>query len=109
MKNPDAQAVPPRVVEQKGNRDGHVKRVVCFNCGKEGHYTNGCPTKRKRTRSRDAKLYCLKCGEDGHLASWCEKEDDDQPQDQNSNSPALSQTSLIDSLAKTDDQDISTK
>ena len=76
MKNPDAQAVPPRVVEQKGNRDGHVKRVVCFNCGKEGHYANGCPTKRKRTRSRDAKLYCLKCGEDGHLASWCEKEDD---------------------------------
>jgi len=68
-KNPDAQVVPPRVeVEQKGVRDGHVKGV-CFKCGKEGHYANKCPMKRKRTRSRDARLYCLKYGEDGHLAS----------------------------------------
>ena len=41
--------------------------------------------------------------------SWCEKEDNDQPQDQNSNSPALRQTSLNDFLAKTDDQDTSAK
>ena len=82
---------------------------MCSVCSKEGHYANGCPTKRKMTRSRDLGLYCLKCGEDGHFVSWCEKEDDDQPQDQNPNSPALSQTSLIDSLAKTDDQDTSAK
>ena len=84
--------------------------MFCYSvCSKEGHYANGCPTKRKVTRSRDIGLYCLKCGEDGHLVSWCEKEDDDQPQDQNPNSPALSQTSLIDSLAKIDDQDTSAK
>ena len=92
------------MVEQKGGRDGHIKRIVCFKCGEkghyanrcptkqgsqdgyakrvcfvcgeEGHYANGCPTKRKMTRSRDLGLYCLKCGEDGHLASWCEKEND---------------------------------
>ena len=110
MKNPDAQAVPPRVVvKQEGCQDRHVKRIVCFKCSEKGHYANRCLTRRERTRSHDLGLYCLKCGGDGHLASWCEKEDDDQPQDQNSNSPALSQTSLIDSLAKTDDQDISTK
>ena len=110
MKNPDAQAVPLRVVvKQKGCQDGCVKRIVCFKCSEKGHYANRCPTRRERTRSHDLGLYCLRCGGDRHLASWCEKEDDDQPQDQNSNSPALSQTSLIDSLAKTDDQDISTK
>ena len=48
-------------------------------CSKEGHYTNGCPTKRKKTRSRDLGLHGLKCGEDGHRVSWCEKEDNDQP------------------------------
>ena len=79
---------------------GPVKRQVAEAWNNE---------KRKMTRSRDLGLYCLKCGEDGHLVSWCEKEDDDQPQDQNPNSPALGQTSLIDSLAKTDDQDTSAK
>ena len=35
-KNPDAQAVPPRVeVEHKEVQDGHVKGV-CFRCGKRG-------------------------------------------------------------------------
>ena len=93
MKNPNAQAVPLRVVvKQKGCQDGCVKRIVCFKCSEKGHYANRCPTKHKKTRSRDLVLYCLKCGEDGHLASWSEKEDDDQPQDQNSNSPALGQT-----------------
>ena len=80
-----------------------------FGCGKEGHYADGCPTKRKKTRSRDLGLYCLKCGEDGHFASWCEKDDDDQPKNRNSNSHTLGQTSSVDPLAKTDDQDTSTK
>ena len=62
---------------------------MCFISSKEGHYANGCPTKHKKTRSRDLGLYCLKCGEDGHLASWCEKEDEDQPLSGGSNSPAL--------------------
>ena len=76
-KNPDTQAIPPRVeMEQKESRDGCVKRVVCFKCSEKGHYANRCPTKHKKTRSRDLVLYCLKCGEDGHLASWCEKEND---------------------------------
>ena len=34
-----------------------------------------------------------------------EKEDDDQPKNQNSNSHTLGQTSSVDPLAKTDDQD----
>ena len=76
-KNPDAQAIPPRVeVEQKEGRGERIKRIVCFRCGERAHYANRCPTKRKKTRSRDLALYCLKCGEDGHLASWCEKEND---------------------------------
>ena len=73
-KNPDAQAVPPRVVvKQEGCQDRHVKRIVCFKCSEKGHYANRCPTRRERTRSHDLGLYCLKCGEDGHLASWCKK------------------------------------
>ena len=45
-KNPDAQAITPRVeVEQKESRDGHVKGVVCFRCGEKGHYANRCSTK----------------------------------------------------------------
>jgi len=76
-KDPDVQAILPRVVEeQKSSQDGRIKGVLCYKCGEKGHYANGCPMKRKRTRSRDARLYCLKCGEDGHLASWCEKEND---------------------------------
>ena len=38
-----------------------------------------------------------------------EKEDDDQPKNQSSNSHTLSQTSSVDPLAKTDDQDTSAK
>ena len=46
MKNPDAQAIPPRVeMEQKESRDGRDKGVVCFRCGEKGHYANRCSTK----------------------------------------------------------------
>ena len=38
-----------------------------------------------------------------------EKEDDDQPKNQSSNSHSLGQTSSVDPLAKTDDQDTSAK
>ena len=38
-----------------------------------------------------------------------EKEDDDQPKNRSSNSHTLGQTSSVDPLAKTDDQDTSTK
>jgi len=38
-----------------------------------------------------------------------EKEDDDQPKNQSSNSHTLGQTSSVDPLAKTDDQDTSAK
>ena len=82
---------------------------MCSVGSKEGHYANRCPTKRKKTRSRDLGLYCLKCGEDEHLASWCEKEDDDQPKKRNSNSHTLDQTSSVGPLAKRDDQDASAK
>ena len=45
-KNPDAQAIPPRVeMEQKESRDGRVKRVTCYKCGEKGHHANRCPTK----------------------------------------------------------------
>ncbi|KAG2591716.1 hypothetical protein PVAP13_5NG487000 [Panicum virgatum] len=120
-KDPDVQAIPPRVVEeQTSSRDGRIKRVmcykcgekghyanrcstkresqdgyakrVCFGCGKEGHYANSCPTKHKKTRSHDLRLYCLKCGEHGHIASWCEKDDDNQLHSQSPNSSALGQT-----------------
>jgi hypothetical protein len=46
MKNPDAQAIPPRVeMEQKESRDGRDNGVVCFRCGEKGHYANKCSTK----------------------------------------------------------------
>ena len=46
-KNPGAQAIPPRVeMQQKGNRDGRIKRVLCYKCGGKGHYANRCSTKR---------------------------------------------------------------
>jgi len=38
-----------------------------------------------------------------------EKEDDDQPKNRSSNSHTLGQTSSVDPLAKTDDQDTSAK
>ena len=45
-KDPDVQAIPPRVVEeQKSRRDGHIKRVMCYKCDEKGHYANRCPTK----------------------------------------------------------------
>jgi hypothetical protein len=45
-KDPDVQAIPPRVVEeQKSSRDGRIKRVMCYKCGEKGHYANRCPTK----------------------------------------------------------------
>ena len=89
-KDPNVQAIPPRVVEeQKSSRDGRIKRVLCYKCGEIGHYANGCPMKHKRTRSHGTRLYFLKCGEYGHLASWCEKEDNNQLHGQSSNSPTL--------------------
>jgi len=47
-KDPDVQAILPRVVEeQKSSRDGRIKRVMCYKCGEKGHYANRCPTKRE--------------------------------------------------------------
>ena len=46
-KNPGAQAIPLRVeMQHKGNRDGRIKRVLCYKCGGKGHYANRCSTKR---------------------------------------------------------------
>ena len=62
----------PIDVPQNESRNGYAKRV-CFGCGKEGHYADSYPTKHKKTRSCNTRLYCLRFGEDGHPASWCEK------------------------------------
>ena len=70
-KNPDAQAIPPRVeVEQKEDRDERVKRVVCFRCGEKGHYANRCSTKRG-SQDGYAKRVCFVCSKEGHYASRC--------------------------------------
>ena len=46
-KDPVVQAIPPRVVEKrKSSQDGRIKRVLCYKCGKKGHYANRCSTKR---------------------------------------------------------------
>ena len=59
-KNPGAQAIPPRVeMEHKSNRDGRIKRVMCYKCGEKGHYANRCPTKQG--------------GQDGCPAISCER------------------------------------
>ena len=68
-KNPDAQAIPPRVeMEQKESRDEHVKRVVCFKCGENGHYANRCSTKRG-SQDGYAKRVCFVCSKEGHYAN----------------------------------------
>ena len=88
---------------------GGSATVMCYKCGEKVHYANKCPMKRKRSRSRDARLYCLECGEDGHLASWCEKDDDNQMHGQSPSSPALGQTSSVGLLARVDDQGTSAR
>jgi len=86
-KNPDAQAVPPRVeVEQKEGRDECIKRIVCFRCGERGHYANRCPTKRK-------KMDTLPVGVRKRMMI--------NPR------ATLAQTSSVNLLAKQDDQDTS--
>ena len=70
-KDPDVQAIPPRVVEeQKSSQDGCIKRVLCYKCGEKGHYANKCPTKRE-SRDGYAKRVCFGCGNEGHYADSC--------------------------------------
>jgi hypothetical protein len=54
------------------SQDKSIQRL-CFECGKEGHYVNNCPTERRRILPSHDGLYCLKRRENGHLASWCAK------------------------------------
>ena len=70
-KNPDAQAIPPRVkMEQKKSRDGRDKGVVCFRCGEKGHYANRCSIKQG-SQDGYAKRVCFVCSKEGHYANRC--------------------------------------
>jgi hypothetical protein len=43
------------------SQDKSIKRLS-FRCGKEGHYVNSCPTKRKRIFVRNRMLFSLRGG-----------------------------------------------
>ena len=54
-KNPGAQAIPPKVeMQHKGNRDGRIKRVLCYKCGEKATMPIDVP------QSEEARMGLLK-------------------------------------------------
>jgi predicted GIY-YIG superfamily endonuclease len=41
----------------------------CFNCGKEGHFSNKCPSLKRKIHLSSIK--CYKCSQYGHYANAC--------------------------------------
>ncbi len=49
-----------------------TSKNTCFNCGKEGHWSNACTAPRKaRGGGTSSSMKCYGCGEAGHFASRC--------------------------------------
>lgn len=46
----------------------HIVKVVCSNCGEEGHRLRNCPAPRK-VYSKG----CRNCGDEGHMVADCEQ------------------------------------
>lgn len=42
------------------------KKPKCFNCGRYGHYSDGCPEKKKQVK-------CHNCGQLGHYSDKCKE------------------------------------
>nr|AFU32139.1 gag protein [Human immunodeficiency virus 1] len=51
------------IMMQRGNFKGGLRKIKCFNCGREGHLARNCRAPRKKG--------CWKCGKEGHQMKDC--------------------------------------
>ena len=51
--------------EQRNTIQTMMNPNACFECGKDGHFANGCPNRFSQ------KLQCFRCGKVGHFANKC--------------------------------------
>jgi hypothetical protein len=60
---------PGRAAAAPAGRTFQGRSVVCYGCGKAGHYRRECPTASDRRPGPG--LRCYECGQVGHYARYC--------------------------------------